>query len=366
MRASHAPSDVAPIRDGEQLDWARLEHYLRTQLPEAEGPFSVLQFPRGSANLTYQVRFGEATLVVRRPPFGQLAKGSHDMKREYRVLSGLNSVYDRAPRALLHCADSRIIGAEFFVSEYRSGVVVWDSIPNSLSSEVDATERVGLAVVEALADLHQVDPAETALADLGRPDGYLERQLAGWTRRWDAVGAQSNLPDAHETRAAMDEVQRRLTSAVPAAQRAGIVHNDFKIDNCQFRVGDPDRVYSVFDWDMATTGDPLCDFGTLLNYWPDYTLPVDDTRAFIAATATRNLNLPSRAQIVERYAASCDLDLSHIDWYEAFGCWKTAVILQQLYARSVRGETTDPRMQQRGEMVRPLALRALATLGTVP
>src|SRR5690606_24092104 len=134
----------------------------------------------------------------------------------------------------------------------------------------------------------------------------------------------------------------RLVTGMPASQRPGVVHNDFKIDNCQFQPGNPDRVHSVFDWDMATIGDPLCDFGTLLNYWPEHTLDADDPGAFIATAAARQLTLPGRAEVVEQYAKSSDLDLSDIGWYEAFGCWKTAVILQQLYARSVRGETTDP------------------------
>ena len=362
MTATDAPTDVAPVRPGEELDWDRLSRYLLAELPELSGEFSVLQFPRGSANLTYRVQIGDTHLVVRRPPFGTLAAGSHDMGREYRVLSRLHRVYDRAPRALVHCTDESVIGAEFFVSEYREGVVVWDHVPAVISADADATRRVGLAVVDALADLHQADPAACGLADLGRPDGYLGRQLAGWQRRWDAVAEFSELPTAEATRRDMAELGRLLREHEPASQRAGFVHNDFKIDNCQFRSGDPDRVYSVFDWDMATTGDPLCDFGTLLNYWPDSSLAEDDPGRFIAASATRNLDLPTRAEVVERYAATSDFDLSQVHWYEAFGCWKTAVILQQLYARHLRGEGTDERMRQRGEMVAPLATRALHLL----
>ncbi|MGC9667614.1 phosphotransferase family protein [Planosporangium sp. 12N6] len=358
-----ADADVAPVRPGEELDWAALEVFLRRELPELSGEFRVFQFPRGSANLTYQVRLGEQRLVVRRPPFGHVAAGAHDMGREFRVLSRLHRAYPRAPRALLYGEDSSIIGAEFFVSEYRAGIVVWDRVPPALSADPDASRRVGLAVIDALADLHAVDVASCGLQDLGRPDGYLDRQLAGWQKRWAAVEEYSLLPDAEATTALMREVAARLLAGKPRSQKAGIVHNDFKIDNCQFSSGDPDRVTSVFDWDMATTGDTLCDLGTLLNYWPDHTLPADSAGVFIAASATRNLDLPSRAEVVARYARTSTLDLTDIDWYEAFGCWKTAVILQQLYARSVRGETPDERMRQRGEMVAPLARRALALLG---
>lgn len=363
MVATTGASDVAPVRPGEELDWQRLEAYLRLRLPQCTGPFSVLQFPRGSANLTYRIEIGDTALVVRRPPLGSRARGSHDMGREHAVLAGLSPVYSRAPRAVLHCSDESVIGAEFLVAEYRSGIVVWDEVPAALSSAADASQRIGLAVIDALVDLHEIDPEAAGLSGLGRPVGYLERQVGGWSRRWGAVAAQSELKDAEQIRNEMAEVERRLITRRPRSQRPGIVHNDLKIDNCQFRPGDPDRVYSVFDWDMTTVGDPLCDFGTLLNYWPDRTLEADDPRAFIATAATRNLELPSRSMVIERYAKASDLDLAELDWYEAFGCWKTAVILQQLYARSVRGETADPRMRQRGDMVRPLAQRALASLG---
>lgn len=359
-----AYSDVAPVRPGEELDWAALGAWMRAALPGLEGDVSALQFPRGSANLTYRVQVGDARFVVRRPPFGSRAAGSHDMAREHRVLSRLWTVYPRAPRAFAYCSDPDVIGAEFVVSEYRPGLVVWDHVPAGLSTEPGAEGRVGLACVDALADLHAQDPASCGLGGLGRPDGYLGRQVAGWQRRWTAVEDQSVLPDAAEARAMVRELGRRLESSMPRSQRAGFVHNDFKIDNCQFAPGDPDRVVSVFDWDMATVGDVLVDLGTLLNYWPEHDLPEGAAAGFIAASATRALRLPSRVEVVERYARTSTLDLADIAWYESFGCWKTAVILQQLYARAVRGESADPRMRQRGEMVAPLARRALELVGS--
>lgn len=359
-------SDVAAVRAGEDLDWPALEVFLRARLPQLSGPFSVKQFPRGSANLTYRVTFGKTHLVVRRPPFGALAAGGHDMSREHRVLARLHQAYNRAPRSYLHCDDPTVIGAEFFVAEYRQGHVVWDHVPTEISDHPDASVRVGLAVIDALADLHEVDPAACGLDDLGRPEGFLERQVTGWTRRWQAVAEYSTLPDAAATSALVDEVAARLARTQPRSQRSGIVHNDFKIDNCQFAAGDPDRVVSVFDWDMATTGDTLADLGTLLSHWPDSGLPAGDVNAFIAASATRGLNLPSRAEVIARYASTSALDLADIAWYEAFGCWRTVVILQQLYARHVRGQTSDERMAQRGLMVAPLARRALALLGGTP
>ncbi|GAA1916132.1 phosphotransferase family protein [Nocardioides marmoribigeumensis] len=348
--------ELAPVRPGEDLDWVALEAHLRSHLPEdlahvaeAEG-FEVLQFPNGSANLTYRVVLGDTPLVVRRPPFGQIAVGAHDMGREYRVLSRLHAKYPRAPRGLLFCEDTEVVGAPFLVSEYRSGLVVWDSVPDALRTVDEPGRAIGLAVAEALADLHEVDPDDVGLADLGRPEGYLGRQVAGWTKRWAAVASQPEGP--------VWEVGEKLAATLPETRVTGFVHNDFKIDNCQFAPGDPGTVVSVFDWDMTTLGDPLADLGTLLNYWPG------EPGQANAVPGLDGLGLPTRDEVVERYLArrGLDVDPAVMDWYEAFGCWKTAVILQQLYARFVRGETTDQRMGERGAQVDPLGLRALGLL----
>jgi aminoglycoside phosphotransferase (APT) family kinase protein len=352
---SNGPADhheLAPVRAGEDLDWAALADYLKARRPELDGPMTVLQFPNGSANLTYQLVIGGTRLVVRRPPFGKLAAGAHDMRREHRVLSRLYRSYPRAPRAMLYCEDESVIGSRFFVSEYRPGVVVWDRIPGTMSRQADAGRRIGFAVADALADLHLVDPESCDLGDLGRPDGYLERQLQGWQGRWEAV--------AHEAGTPVERVGEALAAQLPVPTRSSIVHNDFKTDNCQFAPDDPDVVVSVFDWDMATLGDPLVDLGTLLNYWPS-----DDGSPVLAIPGLERLGLPRKDEIVARYAerSGTAVDRAGVNWYEAFGCWKTAVIMQQLYDRYLRKETTDPRMAERGGQVQTLGRRALGLLG---
>ncbi len=353
MRDVAPRPDVAAVRPGEELDWPALEEYLRAHLPQVRGEFSVLQFPNGSANLTYLVRFGDEALVVRRPPFGTIAAGAHDMRREHTVLSRLHGAYPRAPRGLHYCADESVIGAHFLVSEYRTGVVVWDRVPTQLDVGPDVGRRIGFAVVDALADLHLVDHHACGLGELGRPDGYLERQVGGWQRRWEAVAL-----DGHGT---LDRVGELLALHLPESGPPALVHNDFKVDNCQFAAGDPGVVTSVFDWDMATLGDPLTDLGTLLNYWPDGTTPAD------GVPGVEHVGLPGRDEVVQRYAARTGLDLTRRDvaWYEAFGCWKTAVILQQLYVRHLRGESADDRMTLRGEQVGRIAQRALALAETL-
>jgi aminoglycoside phosphotransferase (APT) family kinase protein len=342
-----------PVRPGDELDWDRLSDYLQASLDGLGALVSVRQFAGGAANLTYLLEFADRRLVVRRPPFGQIAVGAHDMKREYRALSRLWRHYDRAPRAYLLCQDHAVIGADFLVIEYREGQVVWGSLPPNMTGHANAARRIGLAVVDALAELHLLDPAEAGVADLGRPDGFVDRQLFGWLRRWEAVSAVWDEPAGGDVVA---DVGAELIAAKPASARATVLHNDFKIDNCQFDPADPDRVRSVFDWDMATIGDPLIDLGTMLNYWPD---PSDDPANMPSHPAGQDsIGLPTRAEVVSRYEAVTGADVSAVSWYEAFGCWKTAIVVAQLHNRYVQGDSHDLRQGLKGDRVIPLAQRA--------
>ena len=348
--------EVAPVRPGEDLAWDRLVPYLRRHVEGLEGTFEVLQFPNGSANLTYRLGFAERHLVLRRPPFGQLAPGAHDMRREFTTLSSLWAHFDRAPRAYHFCGDHSVVGSDFFVMEYRPGEVVWGAVPASMAQHAEAGRRIGWAVVDALADLHLLDPEACGLGGLGRPDGYVARQVAGWRKRWALVAT----PDHDDL---LTDIGARLEALQPPSLPGSILHNDYKVDNCQFRPGDPDRVISIFDWDMSTLGDPLMDLGTLLNYWPDPS-DTDDARP-VYPEGTDAMGLPTRAEVVERYGARTGRRIDDVDWYEAFACFKTAVVLQQLFIRYVRGESTDERMADRGRQVGPTARRAANILGQV-
>jgi len=333
-----APSELASVRTGEELDWDQIESYLRANLPEEldlSGRFEVMQFPNGAANLTYLIRFGEHELVLRRPPFGKLAPGAHDMKREYKVLSRLWRTFDRAPRAFLFCDDETIAGADFFVMERRHGEVVRGVIPDVMREHADVGRRIGTALVEAIAEFHLLDPAECGLVDLGRPDGFVARQVSGWKQRWDRVADKE-----HDS--VMTAVHGRLAAAMPAPQRVSLVHNDLKLDNCMFDPAHPDRVIAFFDWDMTTLGDPLIDLGTLLNYWPD---PSDAGVSRGGHVGMERMGLPTRAKIKEIYGERTGLDVSHVGWYEAFALWKTATVLEQLHYRWAMGDSTDDRME---------------------
>ena len=352
-----ATPEVAPVRAGERLDWSALEAWVRPRLagvlPAVAGPLTVLQFPNGSANLTYLLRLGDHELVLRRPPMGQIAPGAHDMKREYKVLSHLWRQFDRAPRAYLFCDDPAVLGADFFVMERRRGEVVREALPESMRVHPEVGRRIAFALVDAMADLHALDPSACGLADLGRPEGFVERQVSGWAKRWELSKFDDSPP-------AMDEIPRRLVGRLPAMSRVSIVHNDLKLDNCQFDPADPDRVVSIFDWDMTTLGDPLIDLGTLLNYWPD----PDDSEATSRGTrpGLARMGLPPRAEIAARYAARSGADVAAVPWWEAFALWKTVVVVQQLHRRWVRGESTDPRMARIADRIPSMIAAARAVL----
>jgi aminoglycoside phosphotransferase (APT) family kinase protein len=354
-----APPEVAPVRAGEQLDWAAFEAWLRPRLasalPGADGPLAVLQFPNGSANLTYLVRVGAHELVLRRPPMGEIAPGAHDMKREFKVLSRLWRHFDRAPRAYLFSDDHTILGADFFVMERRRGDVIRGELSPAMRAHRDVGRRIAWALVDAMADLHSLDPASCDLADLGKPQGFVERQVSGWARRWALAKFDHSPPE-------VEELHARLARSMPAPSRASIVHNDLKLDNCQFDPANPDRVTSIFDWDMTTVGDPLIDLGTLLNYWPD---PGDGDDALrFSHPGMAAFGLPPRAEIAARYAARTGADLATARWWEAFALWKTVVVVQQLHRRWVRGESRDPRMAHVADRIPSLITAARAVLDT--
>jgi aminoglycoside phosphotransferase (APT) family kinase protein len=362
------PPEYGPVRTGDELDWDRLADYLRSNMDGLGGFVAARQFLNGAANLTYLLEFAGRRLVIRRPPFGELAVGAHDMKREFRALSRLWRSYDRAPRAYLLCEDHAVAGADFLVIEYRQGQVVWGSIPPSMAAHRDVARRIGFAVVDALADLHMLDPWDAGVADLGRPDGFVDRQLSGWQLRWQAVAPAlltrlGTAPDGVGPDAdVVARVGAELAATKPATTRTSVLHNDFKVDNCQFDPANPDRVHSVFDWDMATIGDPLVDLGTLLNYWPD---PSDDPDNRPSHPAGQeSMGLPPRAEVIARYAARTGADVASVGWYEAFGCWKTAIVIAQLYHRYLQGDSHDERQGLKGDRITQLARRAEAILTT--
>ena len=344
-------SDLINPRVDEVMNWEKLIEHLRSDFDDKLSPeVEVLQFSGGHANLTYCLRFKDRELVLRRPPLGPVAKGAHDMGREYDILSKLYRGYDRAPQAYYYCADQTVLGAPFFVSERRVGVVARRQWPSELSDLPSVERRTSFALIDALADLHQINPTSLGLEELGRPTGFVTRQLTGWAKRWNAA-KDRHLP-------LFDEVHAKLESTKPENTQISILHNDFKMDNCQFRTDDPDRVYSVFDWDMATLGDPLVDLGTLLNYWPKE----GNIYAWDRNPPVVSEPYPKRAELTARYARKTGFNTDRITWYEAFARWKTAVVVQQIYIRFKRGQTLDNRFSNYGQYTEPLIQSAAQML----
>ena len=344
-------SDTAPIRPEERFDEAVVAGYLCSTLPDLfSGPVRFDQFPGGAANLTYRaVDAEDREYVLRRAPLGAVAKGGHDMEREHRVLSRLWRDFALAPRSYHYCEDADVMGKPFFVMERRTGFVVRKHWPDEIASNEHAKRKVAESLVDALGALHSVDPADVGLADLGRPDGFVERQISGWARRWEAAATRPVT--------AMEELAGLLPERVPSSQRSVILHNDYKLDNTM--IAADGSLVAVFDWDMATLGDPLVDCGTMLAYWAQ---PDDPTYAVFGDNAVAIGAVMDKDEVRQRYATKAGLDVSAIGFYEALALFRIAVIVEQIYARYAAGQTTDDRFAAFEHLAPLLANAALRLL----
>lgn len=331
--------DTIEVRPDERLDPARVAEYLYGKLPGSEQPLAIRQFGGGAANLTYLLDYGAHQYVLRRPPLGPVAPSSHDMSREYRVLSVLHQAYPLAPRAWLFCDDPEVAGAPFFVMDRRRGVVVRQKLPEHYATFPDAPHQMSVALVDALADFHAVDYTALGLETLGKPDGFVQRQIEGWWRRWQKAKTE-DLP-------VMGEVYRWLSENIPQTTGDSLVHNDYKLDNVMLSHDDPGQLVAVFDWDMCTLGDPLCDLGALLAYWTE---PSDsDTFKGFVMMPTNDPRFMPRAELVQRYTERTGRDVTHINFYYALALYRLTVIIAQIYIRYVRGQTQDQRFATFGE-----------------
>jgi aminoglycoside phosphotransferase (APT) family kinase protein len=342
-----------PVRAGEELDLEKLVPYLRRTLEVAEGEVMVEQFPRGHSNLTYLVRLGGREVVLRRPPFGSKVKSAHDMGREFRVLSRLAPVYPRVPRPIAYCEDTSILGAPFYLMERLRGLILRRRPPEGRRLGPEAVRRLGESFVDTLVELHALDYRAIGLGEFGNPDGFVERQVRGWTQRYQDARTDE-IPG-------MDEVARWLAAHIPASPPATVIHNDYKYDNLVLDPRDPTRVIGILDWEMSTIGDPLMDLGTALCYW----VQADDPEPLKAARFGPT-TLPgsfTRRELAERYAEKSGRKLDHVVFYYCFGLFKTAVVVQQIYYRYQQGLTRDPRFADLGQGVHVLAAQAAANLG---
>lgn len=328
------PPETTRVRPGEEIDAAVVAAYLRPRLPHTEGALTIRQFAGGHANRTYLLCFGTQEYVLRCPPPPPVPPGAHDMAREYRVLSALDAAFPLAPRTYLFCNDPAVLEVPFFVMERRHGVVIRKIVPPPYANDPMLARQLTIALVDALADLHSVDIHAVGLATLGRPEGFMARQLAGWSQRWERAKPY-DVPR-------LDAIGRWLQTHLPVSPPPTLVHNDFKLDNAMLDPTDPRHLIAVFDWDMCTVGDPLADLGQLLAYWSQSDDPLERQEATPMPHAPGFL---TRAEVVARYAARSGRDVSHIAFYEAYGLWRTAIIVAQLYLLYQRGQSHDARLQ---------------------
>ena len=347
---THPPrdSELIDVRPDEQLALTRLEPWLRDHLPHTDGALTVSQFGGGHANLTYLVRFGDHEYVLRRPPLGPVTPTAHDMKREHRVLSRLGEAYPLAPTSHALCEDPAVLGVDFHVMERRLGFVIRRRLPPDIGRDPARVRRLGEMMVDSLADLHRVDPRAVGLDDLGKPAGFISRQLAGWTSRWAATG---------RTLSSVETLVAWLHDAPPTLQTTTLLHNDYQLENILVDTTDPTVPVAVLDWDMCTRGDPLMDLGYLLNGWVE----LDDDPAWRRLTPMPDPEpgYLTRREIVDRYAQRTGFDVGRAHWYHVFGVFKLLVILQQIYIRFQRGQTQDQRFKILGERVEGLATKGL-------
>lgn len=354
---SEAVDGATAVREGEALDPERLAAWLRGRIPAAPGALQVSQFPLGHSNLTYLVTLGRDEYVLRRPPFGNAVRTAHDMSREFRVLQALAPVFPEAPAPFCYCDDASILGAPFYLMERRRGVILRQRLPAGVSLGPQLAERLSGSVIDLLARLHAVDYEAIGLGQLGRPAGYVARQVAGWSQRYAAAATSSV--------AEMDAVASWLATRVPGESGAAILHNDWKFDNLLLDPGDLGCITAVLDWEMATIGDPLMDLGSALAYW----IEADDPAELRAAAMgpTHAPGMWRRERLVEEYTRATGRSIGDIAFYYVFGLFKVAVIVQQIFARFHRGVTRDLRFATMDRLVGVLARHAarVAERGTL-
>ena len=330
------------------LDRERLEGWFRDAVEGAEPPLRYERIAGGRSNLTYRVLdSGGGRWILRRPPLGKRLGSAHDMGREHRILTGLEGTGVPAPRPIALCDDESVTGAEFYVMELVDGLVLRGEDDVEAAFAEPDRRRLGEALVDTLADLHAVDPDAAGLGELGRRDGYAERQLKRWKRQWD--DSKTRELDA------MEETHRLLSARVPAQDATSIVHGDYRLDNVV--VSPRGEIAAVLDWELCTLGDPLADLGQLVVYWAE----PDDEVVPLTRAPTLAPGFPSRAELVARYAERSGRDVTQLDFFVALAYWKLAAILEGVYARysaGAYGETSDE-FRSFGKIVEQLAGAAL-------
>lgn len=328
-------AEARDVRGEDAFDVTAVDAWLRTEAPAAglgDGPPEVRQFSGGASNLTYLLRYPERDLILRRPPPGVKAKSAHDMGREYRVQERLRPVYPFVPEMVAFCHDEAVLGSDFYVMARVEGTIPRTRLPDGVAGDPAATRAMCTSIVDRLCDLHAIDPDAAGLGDLGRGEGYVARQVAGWSGRYRDAKTW-NVPR-------FERVMRWLDEHQPADVATCVIHNDFRLDNVVLAPDDPMRVVGVLDWEMATLGDPLMDLGGALAYWVE----AGDGRGMrlLQRQPTDLPGMLTRDEVVAHYAQRTGRDIADFTFYEVFGLFRLAVIIQQIYRRYHLKQTRNP------------------------
>jgi aminoglycoside phosphotransferase (APT) family kinase protein len=340
------PEGARAVRAGEDLAPAAFA-WLEAQVPELRGTPRVTQYSGGASNWTYRLEYQSHDLILRRPPAGTKAKSAHDMGREYRIQKGLKPWFPRVPEMIAFCSDTAVLGCEFYVMERLPGLILRKNPPHDVSLDPAAARALCLSMIDTLVALHQVDAAAAGLLEIGRGPGYARRQVEGWSDRYRRARTW-NVPR-------MARVMAWLAAEAPDDVGACVIHNDFRLDNLVLDPAEVTRVTGVLDWEMATLGDPLMDLGAALAYW----VQADDDPVLRAVRRqpTHLAGMLTRQEVVEHYRARTGRQVENWRFYEVFGLFRLAVIVQQIYYRYHHGQTRNPAFRNFWMMVGYLGWR---------
>jgi aminoglycoside phosphotransferase (APT) family kinase protein len=308
----------------------------------------------GKSNLTYRVSSAAGDVILRRPPLGHVLPTAHDMNREYTAMAALEHTAVPVPKMLHINREPDLLGQPFYVMEAVDGYVCRDTLPAGYADQPAQRKAIGDGLIRVLGDLHNVDPVEVGLGEFGRPAGYLARQVARWTKQWEATRI--------EGLEAIDALAAELAASVPTSQRATIVHGDYRLDNTILDPTTPGRIAAVLDWEMCTLGDPLADLGILLVYWQQADDATERDLGFVVQAATVLEGFPNRREVAELYAERSGLDLAELPWYVSFAFWKLAVVCAGIIARVRFGAMVGEGFDGFEERIPPLVELGRVTL----
>lgn len=317
--------------DQQYINWNLFESYIRQNIKNVpDAPLKVKRFPEGYSNLTYLISVGDWEVVLRRPPFGKIPPKAHDMKREYTILSKINHVFPLAPKPLLYSENEDIMNRHFYLMEKKDGNVMDDTLPVNYGTSEEVGRKISETVIQTLIDMQSINYKRANLEEIGKPEGYLERQVHGWIKRYNNSKTDVLIQVA--------DLESWLKRHMPETAETTIIHNDFKLNNMLFDKYEPDKIHGILDWELSTIGDPLTDLGSTVAYWVQSTDPDLGINA-----VTDQPGFYNRREFIEKYAILSGRDMSNINYYVAFGFYKLAVILQQIYYRWKKGEVQDDR-----------------------